>query len=332
MSTAAPAVRAHRLAVAIPRIPWRPDLPVLHRVDLTAPAGRATVIVGANGCGKTTLLRALTGQLRPAAGSIRILGAELGPADAPLPPDAAIVPDQPAWPPSWDADQIAGVLKRQQAMRGRDAQAGRARGTDAAPDGDLHGAVAVAARSSTVPTPLDLALAGRILREHGVPLSRPIGRMSRGQQTWVSIAFAIAMRPRLIILDEPLARLDPLGREHVVDLLREHLAGGDDRSVLMTSHDLDGMDRFADHLVVMAHGRSILEGDVDDLLDDHVIAAFDERAAADGVRLLGPRRISGGGVEALVRVDDAVGLPPGADLRRPELTELITHMLREVES
>lgn len=214
----------------------------------------------------------------------------MGPADVPLPPGATYVADAPALPDHWTAHDVATLLR------------------------------------SVVPG-FDVRAFGAGLRDHGVSVDRRLRDLSRGQATQLQIAAALAARPRLIILDEPLARLDPLARHALIDELRDFMAQAEDRSVLLTSHDLDGMEQFADHLVVMDAGRCVLEGDVETLCDSHLLAegALDPANPA----LIGPEA-AGQGVRALVDVEDAPGLIPIPALSRAGLTDIVTHHLREV--
>lgn len=284
------------------RHPFRPARDVLRGVDLRAPSGQITAIVGTNGAGKSTLIAAIAGALVPVSGSIEVLGEHLGPADVPLPPGVALVPDEPGYPDDWTADDVAKLRRR------------------------------------VVPG-FDVRAFGRRLREREVPLDRPLRSLSRGQVTHLLVAAALADGPRLLILDEPFARLDPLARSELADDLRDVLVGAPlgaapgtsdrPRSVLLTTHDLDGMDRLVDHLVVIDAGRTVLEGEVEDLREDHLLAELDEPVSDEVRAVLRGAEDREGVLAALVRGDDAAALPPDARLRRPTLPELVTGTLRE---
>lgn len=316
----AEAVRVRDLSVALdPRGLSRPR-PVLHGVDLTVPEGRVTALVGTNGAGKTTLLRTIIGSLRPVSGTIEVLGRPMGGAEDRLPQQAGVVPDQPMFPPDWSAHDVAKLYRRRM------------------PGFDVH-------------------VMGRQLRECGVEPSAQIKKLSAGRQTQLSLATALAAVPRLLILDEPLARLDPLARPDLVDRLRDHMAAGEDHSVLISTHDMDGMERFVDHLVVLHEGHAVLEGDVDELLEGHLVVdlARDQADAVDQPAADAPSARSAGSVggasadtqgpilrgahgsgaervEALVGADDAASLPPSAGLRAPELREFVAFVLRDAKT
>lgn len=294
------AVRAEDLTVELPSLgrPYAAPLRAVHELSVTVPTGQVTALVGLNGAGKTTTLRTLIGALPYSAGRLEVLGTEMGPAGIAMPSGVAIVPDAPAYPPRWTARQVARA----------------------------HSATAVH---------FDRARFDTYLTEHRVSAARPVSGFSRGQLTQLAVAAALAQDPRLLILDEPFARLDPLARTELVDELRDLMALGD-RTVLLSTHDLEGMDRFVDHLVVIARGQAVLEGDVESLLEEFLLLEQGStRGEADDAHaaqpLIGPVT-SGDAIRGLVHLDDAAGVRPGAHLRRPGLSELVTHWLRAASS
>lgn len=287
----APAIAVRGLTVARPALaPWRPDVEVLRDVSCTAPTGLVTCLVGTNGAGKTTLLETMIGALRPVRGCVCVDGARMQDAEVGLPAGVAYVPDAPAYPSSWSTEEIVRTQRRLD------------------PD-------------------LDVRAIGRMLQRRGIDPRRAVAKLSAGQGTSVSLALALARDPRLLILDEPFARLDPLAREELTDELRDHLAAEPERSVLLSTHDLAGMERFVDHLIVLDAGRVVCEGDVDELCEEHLVVTVDA-ADARALALRGPRR-AGDRVEGLLRTDEAAALPTSATLRAPTLPEIVTFELRE---
>ncbi|AHI01300.1 ABC transporter ATP-binding protein [Kutzneria albida] len=114
----------------------------------------------------------------------------------------------------------------------------------------------------------DQERAVRWLRRFDIPLDRPCGKLSGGQQAQVSFAVALGARPSLLLLDEPLANLDPLARREVTrELLAEVVDG--DMTVLMSTHVIAELVGVADYLLLLARGRLLLDGDVDELLAAH---------------------------------------------------------------
>lgn len=287
------AVHARDLTVELPSRdrPHAAPLRAVQELDLTVPAGQVTALVGANGAGKTTTLRTILGALPFSAGRLEVLGTAMGPARVAVPQGVAVVPDTPAYPERWTARKVA--------------------------------------RAYAAAGPLDLARFEARSTARRVPLDRPVSSLSRGQLTQIAVAAALARDPRLLLLDEPFARLDPLARTDLVDELREMMTRGD-RTILLSTHDLEGMDRFVDHLVVIADGRAVLEGEVEMLCEEFLLLEqpSDRAPGSDaGSPLIGPAT-TGGTTRGLVAVDDAAGLMPEVSLRRPTMSELVTHCLR----
>ena len=269
----------------------RPQRQILRDVSFDVPRGQVTALVGTNGAGKTTLLRTLSGAYPPSTGEIELEGAPLGGPEDALPAGVGIVPDEPFQPAHWSADDL------------------------------------VLAQRSVEPE-FDTRLVGRLLRRAGIAPSTPLRRLSAGQRSRLLLAVALGIRPSLLMLDEPFAHLDPLARTEVLEELREHLAGGEDRTILLSTHDLGEIDRFVDHIVLLHDGRVVLEASALDLIEDHLMATA-ETAAPHTDELRGARQ-SGDRLEGLLRAEDAVGLPGLVDLRRPTLQEVLTFTLREV--
>lgn len=293
-STGPPAVAVRDLRVRVPS-PGRAyaaPVEVLRGLTFTAPAGQVTALVGANGAGKTTALRAITTTLPFSDGTLEVLGIELGPANVPFPARASHVPDDPVYPEHWTAHDVARLRRR------------------VAPD-------------------FNLRAFGAMLTAQGVAHDRRRSELSRGQITQLGVAAALAEDPQLLILDEPFARLDPLARTDLVDELRMLMARGD-RSIVLATHDLEGMERFVDHLVVVTDGKDVIEGDIESLREEFLVldAALDENEfRGEGAPLIGASTV-GGRTTALVSTEDVVGLPPRSDVRRPTVSELVTHFLR----
>ncbi|EOD65537.1 ABC transporter ATP-binding protein [Amycolatopsis vancoresmycina] len=135
----------------------------------------------------------------------------------------------------------------------------------------------------------DAPLARDRLARLGIPPDKPVGKLSGGQRAQVALAMALAKRPRLLLLDEPIASLDPLARREFMQTLMGAVAESE-TTVLLSSHLLADLERACDHLVVLQQSRVQLTGGVDELLDTHRTLA-------------GPRAGSGSiaGVAAVVR-------------------------------
>lgn len=203
----------------------------LRDCELSLPAGRVIGLVGPNGAGKTTLLHLALGLLEPTAGEIHMLG----------------------YAPR---DQVREVL---------------ARAGFVAQQRPLY-------RQFTVEQHLQLgahlnahwddARARERLRRYAIPLDRKVRALSGGQQAQVALALALGKRPQLLLLDEPLANLDPLARQ---EFLRTLLVAATEEgtTVLFSSHVVAELERFCDYLVILLDGQVRVAGDVDQLLAAH---------------------------------------------------------------
>ncbi|HEX6345106.1 ABC transporter ATP-binding protein [Umezawaea sp.] len=124
----------------------------------------------------------------------------------------------------------------------------------------------------------DQARAEAWLTRFGVPLDRRCGKLSGGQRTQVALAVAIGSRPTLLLLDEPLADLDPLARTEVMrELLGEVAESG--TTVVLSTHIVTELAGVADHLLLLAHGELLVGGDLDELLASHVMLVGPRAAA-----------------------------------------------------
>ena len=116
----------------------------------------------------------------------------------------------------------------------------------------------------------DQARADRRLAALDIPLRRKVGRLSGGQQAQVALTIALARRPEFLVLDEPLAPLDPLARHEFLASVME-TAAEDGTSVLFSSHVVAELERVADYLIVLARGRVQVAGDVEALVRSHQV-------------------------------------------------------------
>ncbi|MFD0592504.1 AAA family ATPase [Catellatospora coxensis] len=131
----------------------------------------------------------------------------------------------------------------------------------------------------------DQAGAEHRLRELNIPTEHRADRLSGGQQAQVALTLALAKQPRLLVLDEPVASLDPLARREFMKTLVEAVAETD-LTVLLSSHVVTELERVCDHLVLLHQGRVRLAGDIDELLAGHRILTgprCDDTAGIDGL-------------------------------------------------
>jgi ABC-2 type transport system ATP-binding protein len=228
-----PAIKTSGLTKRYRRITALNDqVTALDHCSITVPQGRISALVGPNGAGKTTLLRLLAGLARPSGGSALVLGAAPRQDPAFLASVGYLAQDTPLYRQLTAEDHIRAGAR----LNGR----------------------------------WDGAGARQRLREVGVPLDRPVGRLSGGQRSQVGLSLALAKRPRVLLLDEPVAALDPLARRHFLGTLAAAAAEADgELTVLMSSHLISELERVCDHIVLLTQARVQLCGEVADLLAEH---------------------------------------------------------------
>ncbi|WNV86997.1 ABC transporter ATP-binding protein [Umezawaea sp. Da 62-37] len=200
----------------------------LRGTSLTIPENRIVALVGPNGAGKSTLMGLITGLLRPTTGRITVFGDH--PAGRGLHPAVSYLAQQK---PLYQQLTVTETLR-------------------------------LGARTN--PT-WDQRYAEHLIGQAAVPMSAKVGTLSGGQRTRVALTLALGKRPSLLLLDEPLADLDPLARETVLEaLVTETKTQG--ITVLLSSHVLAELEGVCDHLVLLHQGRVLLAGDVDRLSAD----------------------------------------------------------------
>jgi ABC-2 type transport system ATP-binding protein len=211
----------------------------LRECTLEIPAGRVAALVGPNGAGKSTLLNLAVGLSVPSAGAVTVLGGRRAGSPAALDGIAFVAQDTPVYKSLSVADMI--YLTRSLNRR------------------------------------FDQAFAKTRLAELGIPLKRRAGKLSGGQQAQLALTLALARRPRLLVLDEPVAMLDPVARHDFMATVLA-AASADGVSVLLSSHVLTELERVADYLILLSRGQVRLAGDVDELLAADGKASLEELA------------------------------------------------------
>jgi ABC-2 type transport system ATP-binding protein len=264
----------------------------LRDCTLAVPEGSLAALVGPNGAGKSTLMNMAVGLTVPTAGTATVLDGQATGSSAALDDIAFMAQDAPVYRNLSVADMLH--LTRNLNRRFDDAAA-RARLTDL-----------------------------------GIPLKKKTGKLSGGQQAQVALTVALARRPRLLILDEPLSALDPLARQDFLATVMTSMTD-DGVSVLLSSHALAELERVADYLIVLGGGELRIAGEVDDLLAKHQVLTG---PAADADRLaaqLPTVQVKRAGAQAHLLVEDSEPgrpVPPGWEPHPVGLEELVLAYLR----
>jgi len=210
----------------------------LEDCTLQVPAGHVVGLVGPNGAGKTTLLHLTVGLLAPTAGTIEVLGASPAANSAQLGRVGFVAQDTPVY---------AGLSVADHLKLGAHCNPG-----------------------------WDNDFAERRINQIGLDPKQKAGGLSGGQRAQLALTLAVAKRPQLMILDEPVASLDPLARRDFLGSLMEVVAEHG-VSVVLSSHLVADLERVCDYLVVLVASHVRVAGEVDELLATHH-------------RLIGPRR------------------------------------------
>ena len=263
----------------------------LRECTLAVPAGHVAALVGPNGAGKTTLLNLAVGLVAPSAGGVTVLGGRVAGSPAALDGIGFVAQDTPLYKNLSVADMLH--LTRNLNRR------------------------------------FDQAAAEARLAELDIPLKRKAGRLSGGQQAQVALTLALARRPRLLVLDEPVAMLDPVARHDFMAMVLT-AAAADGVSVVLSSHVLTELERVADYLILMSRGRVQVAGEVDDLLACHRMLTgpaaeadrYTERPVVQASRAAAQAHL-------LVRATADDPVPAGWEVHQVGLEELVLAYLRQ---
>jgi ABC-2 type transport system ATP-binding protein len=155
----------------------------------------------------------------------------------------------------------------------------------------------------------------------GIPLDRKVGKLSGGQQAQVALTLALAKRPGLLVLDEPVASLDPLARRDFMRTLVDAVAERE-LTVLLSSHGVGELERVCDHLVLLDQGQVLLAGDIDDLLSAHRVLSG-PAVETEGVEGLISASHGARNSNLLVRQPEGVPLHPRWESHPVSLEELV---------
>ena len=263
----------------------------LRECTLEIPAGHVAALVGPNGAGKTTLLNLAVGMLAPTTGTIEVLGGRPAGSPAALDGIAFVAQDTPLYKNLSAADMLH--LTRNLNHR------------------------------------FDQAYAQARLAELGIPVKRKTGKLSGGQQAQLALTLALARRPRLLVLDEPVAMLDPVARHDFMAIVLT-AAAADGVSVVLSSHVLTELERVADYLIVLSRGQVQVAGEVDDLLAGHRMLTgpaaeadrYTERPVVQATHATAQAHL-------LVRTTADDPVPPGWEAHPVGLEELVLAYLRQ---
>jgi ABC-2 type transport system ATP-binding protein len=223
----------------------------LRDCSIRVPAGKIAGLVGPNGAGKTTFLHLAAGLLKPSSGEIRVFGRS---------PQAQLLLllDRVGFvaqdTPLYSGFSVGDMLRFGQKLNRR----------------------------------WDPAAAEARLRSLDIPFDKRISHLSGGQRSQVALALALGKHPELLLLDEPVARLDPLARREFMQRLTEAVAE-EGSTVLLSSHVMADLERVCDYLIIIVAGQVQVAGDIEALLASHHLLVGPR--VNDDVRLSGAELI-----------------------------------------
>jgi ABC-2 type transport system ATP-binding protein len=262
---------------------------------VSIPEGRVAALVGPNGAGKTTFLNLVVGLVAASEGTVGVMNGLAPGSPVALAQIAFVAQDAPLYPNLSVADTV-------------------------------H-------LAANLNDHFDHQAARRRLSSLEIPMRQKVGKLSGGQHAQVALALSLARHPRLLVLDEPVARLDPLARHDVMASLMEAVVA-EGMSVLLSSHVVAELERVCDYLVLVSKGSVQVAGDVDTLVSEHrVLTGPTEgvdhiRGITSVVREWRSERQS----TLLVRDTGQTALPLGWHASATGLEELILSYLRATDA
>ncbi len=258
----------------------------LENCNISVPQGSVSALVGPNGAGKSTLLQVLVGLSKASAGESKVLEKTPMQHEDFLSDVGYLAQEIPLYKNLNAANHI----KMGKHLNKR----------------------------------FDDAFIRKRLKELQIPLDRPVGKLSGGMRAQVALALALAKKPKLLLLDEPVAALDPLARHDFLSSLAQAVAEGD-LTVVMSSHLLADLERVSDHVIVLATGKTQLCDDIENVLQNHLLLVGPERATAatnEGYTVIHETHTAKQAT-LLVRVDDKKKIPAHWQKHKPNIEEII---------
>lgn len=258
----------------------------LEHCNITVPEGSVSALAGPNGAGKSTLLKLLTGLSIPSSGESDVLGQVPQQREAFLADVGYLAQEIPLYKALNANDHI--IMGRHLNKR------------------------------------WDETFIRNRLQELHIPLSRPVSQLSGGQRAQVALALALAKKPKLLLLDEPVAALDPLARHDFLAFLTQTVTEGG-LTVMMSSHLLADLERISDHVVVLAAGKTQLCDSIKTVLDTHALLVGQKRNTrrpGEGFTIINETHTPHQST-LLVRIEGRPELPEHWQRHKPNIEEII---------
>lgn len=264
----------------------------LDRVDLTLPGGAIMGLIGENGAGKSTTIKAILNLIRRDGGTVKVFGRDTAEAEPGFKEEVGVVLDEVNFHDPLKAPEVGRILEKSYKN-------------------------------------WDQPLFDSYLDKFQLPRKKKIKEYSKGMKMKLSIASALAHHPRLLILDEATAGLDPVVRSDLLDEFLDFIQD-EDHAVLLSSHITSDLEKAADYVTYLHGGRVVLQGAKDELLETHgrLVCARADLRRVDPAYLLGTRT-SQFGCESLIRDRKAFRLQyPGLTVDPVSLEEIMVFTVR----
>ena len=259
-------------------------------LNLTVPSGTICGLVGENGAGKSTTIRLLMGALQPDSGTASVLGTNVSsPEFREVKEDVGVVLDEAYFPESLNAVQVGKIM-------------------------------------AATYRRWDQKLYDSYLKRFDLPEKKQFKDFSRGMRMKLAIAVALSHQPKLLVLDEATAGLDPIVRDEVLDIFNE-FTREEDHSILISSHILSDLEKLCDYIAFIHKGDLLFCEEKDRLLEQYGI--FED--SRENLDCLQPEAIVAreenryGGVRALVKRDLA---PAGFQLEKPSVEDIVLFLVK----
>ena len=259
-------------------------------LNLAVPSGTICGLVGENGAGKSTTIRLLMGALRPDSGTASVLGTDVSsPEFREVKEDVGVVLDEAYFPESLNAAQVGKIMAATYCQ-------------------------------------WDQKLYDSYLKRFDLPEKKQFKDFSRGMRMKLAIAVALSHQPKLLVLDEATAGLDPIVRDEVLDIFNE-FTREEDHSILISSHILSDLEKLCDYIAFIHKGDLLFCEEKDRLLEQYGI--FED--SKENLDCLQPEAIVAreenryGGVRALVKRDLA---PAGFQLEKPSVEDIVLFLVK----
>ena len=259
-------------------------------LNLTVPSGTICGLVGENGAGKSTTIRLLLGALQPDSGTASVLGTNVSsPEFREVKEDVGVVLDEAYFPESLNAAQVGKIMAATYCQ-------------------------------------WDQKLYDSYLKRFDLPEKKQFKDFSRGMRMKLAIAVALSHQPKLLVLDEATAGLDPIVRDEVLDIFNE-FTREEDHSILISSHILSDLEKLCDYIAFIHKGDLLFCEEKDRLLEQYGI--FED--SKENLDCLQPEAIVAreenryGGVRALVKRDLA---PAGFQLEKPSVEDIVLFLVK----